>query len=112
MLAHLHHHMDPILSAACQNEIGKFCGVELAKAGASSETSLGNPDTEASVIECLKSQLFKHQLADHSDCQAEVLRLVSEERVDVHVDPILYQACSAELRTVCSSVSLYCHFIS
>ena len=37
-------------------------------------------------------------------CKAEVGRLLVESRADIHVDPLLFQACSLDIKHYCFAV--------
>ncbi|XP_064639932.1 Golgi apparatus protein 1-like isoform X2 [Lineus longissimus] len=93
--AALDYRQDPLLARACQSEITKFCGHVLSR---------NSPDdTKGKVEECLKLQFKKEKIQD-KNCQKEILRLLTEGKSDVHVDPLLNQACALDLKHYCFNV--------
>ena len=57
------------------------------------------------VESCLKTR-FAKGLELSGDCKKEVIRLLSESRADIHVDPLLFDACQADLKALCEGVPL------
>lgn len=87
--AALNYRLDPKLTVVCAPDVKKC---------QSKETQPGNGE----VIECLKNLMKLHQLL--SPCAVEMARIVSEGKVDIHVDPILYSACQVDLKKLCFEV--------
>ncbi|CAD5121834.1 unnamed protein product [Dimorphilus gyrociliatus] len=91
---------DPILAKHCEVHIKQLCLEELS----------GDLDADGAVVNCLKKNfqngnLQKVDPRDTNLCVQEVVRVLSESKIDIHFDPILYNACSEELRHHCPAVS-------
>ncbi|XP_067931662.1 Golgi apparatus protein 1-like isoform X2 [Watersipora subatra] len=82
--------MDYKLTHECKKEI-----VQCSKSG----------EGEHHIVECLKKKLFEGKLKQDIACQAEVFRLVTENRVDIQTDGELYQECKREIdQSECKNV--------
>ena len=60
-------------------------------------------DGSGLVEECLKEAFNSHRIMDLS-CKLEIAGLIEEAKADIHVDPLLHQACGID-------VSKFCHDI-
>jgi len=68
-----------------------------------------DPDRGA-VEECLRRLMIKSLTSGspkqkQTPCWKEVVRVLAEDKADIHVDPLLYKACSIDLLHVCKDVS-------
>ncbi|KAF6020870.1 GLG1 [Bugula neritina] len=75
---------DYVLTHHCKDEI--------------KECTKDGKDDEKHVIGCLKEKLFAGKLKNDPECQADVFRLITENRVDIFTDKELYGACQHDLR--------------
>ncbi|XP_034236975.1 Golgi apparatus protein 1 [Thrips palmi] len=91
--AALNYQLNPLLSRMCENDIKQLCGTK------SEQESEGY--AQGAVEECLKDALRNGQIIDKA-CRIEILSLIDEGHVDIHVDPLLYKACALDLRKFCS----------
>ncbi|ODN04277.1 Golgi apparatus protein 1 [Orchesella cincta] len=86
--------MDGILYAACRSEIQNSCkdsGIDI------EEGDKGKTE------ECLK-QLFRQNKIPSTKCMTEVAQLIKSTMVDIHVDPLLNQACAMDLLRYCDNI--------
>uniref|UniRef100_A0A1A9W503 Golgi apparatus protein 1 n=1 Tax=Glossina brevipalpis TaxID=37001 RepID=A0A1A9W503_9MUSC len=87
----LNYKLNPLLQTFCKHEIAVLC----------------DPDRYAQehglVEECLKTA-FLNQKIINRDCRLEVATLIAEAKADIHVDPILEEACTVDLLRYCSNV--------
>jgi golgi apparatus protein 1 len=60
-------------------------------------------DSSGAVEECLKQLLSKNKLTNAA-CRLEVAALVEDEKLDIHTDPLLHQACKVDLDKFCADV--------
>jgi golgi apparatus protein 1 len=80
----------------------------LPSGGSNAEDAGGDSEEDAedgsgAVEECLKQLLSKNQL-NNGACRLEVAALVEDEKVDIHTDPLLHQACKVDLDKFCADV--------
>ena len=59
--------------------------------------------SEGEIEECLRGQFMKHAIMNDA-CKKEVAKLVEAGEVDIMTDPILYRACSQDIRTHCRGI--------
>lgn len=53
--------------------------------------------------ECLK-RLFRENKIQSTKCMTEVAQLIKSSMVDIHVDPLLNQACAMDLIRYCDHI--------
>ncbi|VDO32757.1 unnamed protein product [Onchocerca flexuosa] len=85
--------LDPQLYNACKNVISKHCSNEVIKRGG----------TFDSVLECLKAD-FRASVIRDADCARQVARRLQESLVDIHLDPVLHEACANDIQRLCYDV--------
>ncbi|XP_005187616.1 Golgi apparatus protein 1 isoform X1 [Musca domestica] len=87
----LNYKLNPLLQTFCKHEIAVLC----------------NPDNyvkeHGMVEECLKTAFLNQKIVNR-DCRLEVATLIAEAKADIHVDPILEEACTDDLLRYCSNV--------
>lgn len=93
--AALDYRQDPILGKNCKKEINELCHEEV--------RAISQGHHQGMVEECLKKN-FKLKKIINKECQTEVVRLLAEGKADVHVDPLLFSACSLDLKHYCDEV--------
>ncbi|XP_037814855.1 Golgi apparatus protein 1 isoform X1 [Lucilia sericata] len=87
----LNYKLNPLLQTFCKHEIAVLCHPEkMVK-----EHGL--------VEECLKNAFLNEKIIN-KDCRLEVATLIAEAKADIHVDPILEEACTDDLLRYCSNV--------
>ncbi|XP_068684167.1 Golgi apparatus protein 1-like [Montipora foliosa] len=79
--------MDARLVAECKDEVKRLC--------------TGKESSPSQVTDCLKKNIGSIQ---SKPCRVEVFRLVKEGRSDLKSDPVLYSACSLEVKRFCSDI--------
>ncbi|XP_074644298.1 Golgi apparatus protein 1-like isoform X2 [Tubulanus polymorphus] len=94
MESSLHYKQDPVLAKACREEILTMCPDKL---------SDGDESRYGGVEECLKNKFKQHKIKKRV-CQDEVMRLLSESKVDIHIDALLFKACSLDVQHLCHDV--------
>ncbi|PAA77415.1 hypothetical protein BOX15_Mlig031610g1 [Macrostomum lignano] len=94
----LNYRLDPRLSAACGQVAESYCHAEL-------EDVRDSGSSLFRVTECLKRLLSQGRIRSQA-CSGEVRRLLHESDADIHVDPLLYRACTSEIAHLCGSVPL------
>lgn len=107
----LNYRLNPLLQAVCKDEIKVICGVTSAKGPAAVAAAAGNPaaggtgaiEEHGQVEECLKQAFLEHRLMS-AQCKFEVATMIEESRADIHVDPLLQQACQVDLLKYCAKV--------
>ncbi|XP_065332192.1 Golgi apparatus protein 1 [Cloeon dipterum] len=103
--AALNYKLNPSLARSCKSEINSQCRPSGAsngdEGGEASEEDI--EDGTGSVEECLKQLLSKNKITSPA-CRLEVASLVEEEKVDIHTDPLLHQACKVDLEKFCADV--------
>lgn len=103
----LNYKLNPLLQAVCRDEISVICSSQmLAKKNAQLDAANGGgavDDEQGQVEECLKLAFLEHRLMS-SQCKVEVATMIEESRADIHVDPLLQQACQVDLMKYCSKV--------
>ncbi|XP_013408738.1 Golgi apparatus protein 1 isoform X2 [Lingula anatina] len=95
--AALDYRQDPVLARACEKELKAYCSEEV-------ERVQNGQGGKGEVEECLKNLVKQNKIKPKSDCSNEVARILVEGKTDVHLDPILHQACSADLRHYCDGI--------
>ncbi|CAH1779434.1 unnamed protein product [Owenia fusiformis] len=95
--AALDYRQDPMLINACKAQITEHCLDSIAVA------SDGSDDGKGGVINCLKKTFEAKKITD-PQCQKQIIRLLLEGKADVHVDPLLYKACSLDIKHFCYNV--------
>lgn len=85
----LNYRLNPLLTSICRNEIALICE--------------GDINEQGKVEECLKVAFLEHRLMS-TNCRYEVATMLEEARADIHVDPLLQQACQVDLLKYCSTV--------
>lgn len=90
--AALNYQLNPLLSRMCENDIRNLCGSK------SEQEAEGY--AQGAVEECLKESL-RNGLINDKACRVEIVALIDEGHADIHVDPLLYKACSIDLRKFC-----------
>lgn len=87
----LNYQLNPLLQNFCKSEIEVLCKGNL------------QSREHGMVEECLKTA-FLNQKIINRDCRVEVATLIAEAKADIHVDPILQEACTVDLLRYCSNV--------
>lgn len=87
--AALNYQLNPLLRSFCESEIKELCG--------------NTEDGSGAVEECLKVALLNGQITNRV-CRLEVAGLIEEAKADIHVDPLLHQACTADISRFCADV--------
>uniref|UniRef100_A0AC35TWW4 Golgi apparatus protein 1 n=1 Tax=Rhabditophanes sp. KR3021 TaxID=114890 RepID=A0AC35TWW4_9BILA len=82
--------LDPQLYKACQTIINRHCSNSIIAKN-------GKFDT---VLECLKADFYSGVISD-KECAAQISRRTQESLVDINLDPILHEACSADIMRNC-----------
>uniref|UniRef100_A0A158Q8S0 Golgi apparatus protein 1 n=1 Tax=Elaeophora elaphi TaxID=1147741 RepID=A0A158Q8S0_9BILA len=85
--------LDPQLYKACKNSISKHCSSDVIKHGG----------TFDSVLECLKTD-FRLNVIQDADCTRQIARRLQESLVDIHLDPVLHEACANDIQRLCYDV--------
>ncbi|VDK72684.1 unnamed protein product [Litomosoides sigmodontis] len=85
--------LDPQLYKACKNSISKHCSDDVIKRGG----------TFDSVLECLKAD-FRLSVIRDADCTRQIARRLQESLVDIHLDPVLHEACANDIQRLCYDV--------
>lgn len=99
----MNYRLDPRLARACKPVVEEFCVEEVAEAKPES----GASGSLLGVTECLKRTAALNLIRqEHKTCRDEVMRMFRDMQADIHVDPVLYQACSFEIRNLCRNVPL------
>ena len=60
-------------------------------------------DGSGLVEECLKMAFNNHRIMDRG-CKLEIAGLIEEAKADIHVDPLLHQACGIDVSKFCRDV--------
>lgn len=84
---------DPMLFKACKNTIEKHCSNAVITYGGGSEN----------VLECLKTDLRQGAIRE-PECARQISRRLQESLVDIHLDPVLYEACATDVHSFCNDV--------
>ncbi|XP_011202918.2 Golgi apparatus protein 1 isoform X1 [Bactrocera dorsalis] len=87
----LNYQLNPLLQNFCKSEIEVLCKANL------------QSREHGMVEECLKTAFLNHKIINR-DCRVEVATLIAEAKADIHVDPILQEACTVDLLRYCSNV--------
>ncbi|PAA72965.1 hypothetical protein BOX15_Mlig023539g1 [Macrostomum lignano] len=99
----MNYRLEPRLARACKPVVQQLCQEEAADA----EPETGAGGSLLGVTECLKRAAAQDKIPkEHAACRHEVLLLFKDMGADIHVDPVLYQACSFEIRNLCRGVPL------
>uniref|UniRef100_A0A914Y5H4 Golgi apparatus protein 1 n=1 Tax=Panagrolaimus superbus TaxID=310955 RepID=A0A914Y5H4_9BILA len=85
--------LDPALYKACKDTIPVHCSNKIVKEGGKFET----------VLECLKADFYTNQIQD-AECAKQLSRITQEALVDIHLDPVLHEACSVDIARICRDV--------
>ncbi|XP_055705911.1 Golgi apparatus protein 1 isoform X2 [Phlebotomus papatasi] len=87
----LNYKLNPLLQNLCRKEIQVLCrpGDDI--------------EDHGKVEDCLKEAFLKQQIIT-KECKIEVATLIQEAKADIHVDPLLQQACTSDLLRYCSNV--------
>ncbi|XP_020816562.1 Golgi apparatus protein 1 isoform X1 [Drosophila serrata] len=88
----LNYKLNPLLQVFCKSEIQELCKANM------------EADEHGQVAECLKTAFLQKQIINRQ-CQVEVATLIAEAKADIHVDPILENACIVDLLRYCSKVA-------
>ncbi|PAV55880.1 hypothetical protein WR25_13801 [Diploscapter pachys] len=91
--AELDPRLDPALYNACKNVINLHCSASVIASG-------GHFDN---VIECLKAEFNKGAISS-KDCGKEIARRTQESLVDIHLDPVLHEACALDITRFCNDI--------
>uniref|UniRef100_H2Y7T7 Golgi apparatus protein 1 n=1 Tax=Ciona savignyi TaxID=51511 RepID=H2Y7T7_CIOSA len=76
--------LDPQLMLACVNQITALCDID-----------------HDDIAECLKSNFYRDKI---TNTKCEVARLLLEGKSDIMADPVLHEACAADLDEHCSEI--------
>ncbi|XP_061387382.1 Golgi apparatus protein 1-like, partial [Musca vetustissima] len=87
----LNYKLNPLLQTFCKHEIAVLCNPE------------NYVQEHGMVEECLKTAFLNQKIVNR-DCRLEVATLIAEAKADIHVDPILEEACTDDLLRYCSNV--------
>ncbi|XP_073842399.1 Golgi apparatus protein 1 [Musca autumnalis] len=87
----LNYKLNPLLQTFCKHEIAVLCNPE------------NYVKEHGMVEECLKTAFLNQKIVNR-DCRLEVATLIAEAKADIHVDPILEEACTDDLLRYCSNV--------
>jgi Golgi apparatus protein 1 len=60
-------------------------------------------DGSGQVEECLKLAFNNHRIMDRG-CKLEIAGLIEEAKADIHVDPLLHQACGIDVSKYCGDI--------
>ncbi|KAJ4442010.1 hypothetical protein ANN_11874 [Periplaneta americana] len=90
--AALNYQLNPLLAAMCKLEIETMCRLD-------DEAE----DGSGVVEECLKTAFNNHRIMN-SGCKLEVASLIEEAKADIHVDPLLHQACGIDVSKFCRDI--------
>lgn len=90
--AALNYQLNPLLASLCKKEIQDMCPLED-----------GVEDGSGLVEECLKVAFNNHRIMDRS-CKLEIAGLIEEAKADIHVDPLLHQACGIDVTKYCRDI--------
>jgi Golgi apparatus protein 1 len=63
----------------------------------------GVEDGSGLVEECLKVAFNNHRIMDPG-CKLEIAGLIEEAKADIHVDPLLHQACGMDVSKFCRDI--------
>lgn len=114
----LNYRLNPLLQAVCRDEIRMLCSggptpkpasgdpaanVGGGGAGDAAAAAGANVEEHGEVEECLKLAFVEHRLIS-KQCKYEVATMIEESRADIHVDPLLQQACQVDLLKYCAKV--------
>jgi Golgi apparatus protein 1 len=88
------------LAQACSDEIKQLCA-DAAEAEKNDENG-----GKGQVEECLNQQLLLQSRSKilNSKCVQELVRSLAENKADVHLDPVLFRACSLDIKGYCRDV--------
>lgn len=89
----LNYNLNPLLKSMCEAELETICKFDE-----------NIEDASGKVEECLKNAFLK-KTAMTMKCKQEVASLIEESEADIHVDPLLQKACTADLLRYCGSVT-------
>ncbi|CAJ0586700.1 unnamed protein product, partial [Mesorhabditis spiculigera] len=82
--------LDPPLYKACKKTIERHCSSAVVERGGHYEN----------VLECLKADFYQGSIQD-SECNAELAKRTQESLVDIHLDPVLHEACATDIQHYC-----------
>nr|XP_045603883.1 Golgi apparatus protein 1-like [Procambarus clarkii] len=85
--AALNYKMDPMLQDKCKNDMKVLCSDHL-------------DDTEGHMLECLKLNFDASKLKSE-ECKVYVAHIIETQRADIHVDPVLNEACGIDDSKYC-----------
>jgi Golgi apparatus protein 1 len=60
-------------------------------------------DGSGAVEECLKMAFNNHRIMN-SGCKLEIASMIEEAKADIHVDPLLHQACGVDVSKFCRDI--------
>ncbi|GLH04957.1 Golgi apparatus protein 1 [Gryllus bimaculatus] len=89
--AALNYKLNPLLESMCKKDIDNLCANYVESDGA------------GAVEECLKNAFYERRI-EQKECQVEVASLIEEAKADIHVDPLLHEACSIDLSKYCYNI--------
>ncbi|TGZ70022.1 hypothetical protein CRM22_003404 [Opisthorchis felineus] len=92
------HHLDPVLAGTCKTDILKNCPHRLQTRDKEDEE-----DMDDNVRECLLESLKKDKLQS-TECRREVVLMIREAQSDLHIDPLLHEACAVEVQQICGEI--------
>ncbi|XP_059622678.1 Golgi apparatus protein 1 isoform X2 [Phlebotomus argentipes] len=87
----LNYKLNPLLQNLCRKEIQVLC------------RPTDEIEDHGRVEDCLKEAFLRQQIIT-KECKIEVATLIQEAKADIHVDPLLQQACTSDLLRYCSDV--------
>lgn len=87
--AALNYKMDPILLDKCKDDMNVLCREFLMD------------DAEGHMQECLKLNFDAKKLSSN-DCKIHVAHIIETQRADIHVDPVLNEACGIDDSKFCA----------
>ncbi|KAG5448403.1 glycogenin glucosyltransferase glg1 [Clonorchis sinensis] len=92
------HHLDPVLAGTCKTDILKNCPHKL-----QTRDKEDQEDMDDNVRECLLESLKKDKLQS-AECRREVVLMIREAQSDLHIDPLLHEACAVEVQQICGEI--------
>lgn len=81
--------VNPLIRIVCKNELELICNFE--------------EENEGKTDECLKNAFLEKKIMT-PECGVEVANMIEESQADIHVDPLLQQACAYDLMRLCKDV--------
>ncbi|KAG7170035.1 Golgi apparatus protein 1-like [Homarus americanus] len=89
--AALNYKMDPILLDKCKTDMSVLCREFL------------TDDSGGHMLECLKLS-FDHNKIKSDECRLHVAHIIETQRADIHVDPVLNEACGIDDNKYCDDI--------